>query len=814
MTTSLGTALSALTAHTQAMQVTSHNIANAATPGFSKQRADLGTLTPQRSQIGMIGRGVEVDKVRRVFDNLVIDRLRDSNVDLGRYERLGQLLNDAELVFSEPGPTGLSASLDSLFQSVEDLAANPEQGALRAGFVEQLRTFTDTVTSIGSQLDAQRNDLLEAARFEVREVNDLIARISQLNQEVRSATLSGRPPNDLADRRDILLGELAQKMDISVNRNAVGNAVNVEVNGTLLISPTSGLELAVQRGGQGAEIQYVLADGGDAVDIRSGTLGALGEMSDEILPNVIDRMNELVQVIVREFNQIHATGANPFNRTSQVTSDRVIDTALTATDLDSTDHELDATGLTGVPELMLPDFTDANGSVTTRNLTINVTDVDTGVAEKFIVRYDPGSGATAESRSLDDLISAINSGRGGGFSVEPPQHGGIPGITAGIASVDGGVRLQLSAETGKAIDFSRALDTRPADSAWTGGSITLSGTNSAFADARLMGRIDGTDLELVTFDSSGVETVHGTFDLTSGSPPAVAGFSATFTAIPGASYTDGETFTIDLDDNGAGTGSVSQAYVDGDAGFQVRGRYTGDHSYDPSQPWRMRVVQSGTVGSDTSPPIVEFTWYDGDDQARQQNVTSVVLDGDHQPGSPVPIGEGVFVTFDSGDLTVGGGGVDIVIDGQPDQTGLLAGLGINTLLAGSNMQDLEVDRAIRDDPDRLALGHSRAAGDNANLLDIGDIRTRGLFLDGQQRLDDFYLVTVSDIASRIAQTETLRDNQEAVKLSLENRRDDISGVNVDEEVGNLITQQQAYTAAARVVSISRENIQTLMDLFR
>ena len=87
-----------------------------------------------------------------------------------------------------------------------------------------------------------------------------------------------------------------------------------------------------------------------------------------------------------------------------------------------------------------------------------------------------------------------------------------------------------------------------------------------------------------------------------------------------------------------------------------------------------------------------------------------------------------------------------------------------------------------------------------------------MFGDGSSTVDDFYQSTLTGLGARIQQTQNLSDNQDTLTTSLENQRQQVSGVSIDEEVSNLILEQQAYTAAARVITMTRENITTLMGM--
>ena len=173
MSRMLDIGLSGLLSHTRALEVTSHNVANAATPGYSRQRADLATADPEATKPGQLGRGVTVSGIIRITDDLLVARLRDAQSDQGRYATLAKTVADVELSFNEPGDAGLSAVIDNAFRALEDLAANPELSALRAGTVQNLRTFTAMVNRTATDLARQGDSLLLAMQTEVAAASPL-----------------------------------------------------------------------------------------------------------------------------------------------------------------------------------------------------------------------------------------------------------------------------------------------------------------------------------------------------------------------------------------------------------------------------------------------------------------------------------------------------------------------------------------------------------------------------------------------------------------------------------------------------------------
>jgi len=230
--------LSALQSHQRAIEVTSHNIANATTPGYTRQRADLVTQSPENLGIGQIGRGVTVEGIRRLANDLVIERLRQGESDASRLGRLQETLNAAETLFNEPGENGLSAAINQLFSSFEDLSNNPESSALRSSAVAQLDSFAYTMNNLGNRLESLRDSMRGSLDSMVTEVNRLTSEISKMNQSIRDQTVVGNNPNDLMDRRDNLIGELSKHMELRVR--------HIPNDGTVMIDAghlVSGLRL-------------------------------------------------------------------------------------------------------------------------------------------------------------------------------------------------------------------------------------------------------------------------------------------------------------------------------------------------------------------------------------------------------------------------------------------------------------------------------------------------------------------------------------------------------------------------------------------
>ncbi len=822
--------LSGLSAQQKAMEVTSHNLANATTPGYTRQRAEMTTASPEDIKPGQFGRGVTLDAVRRISDVLVDDQLRQAEGESGRLTTLKANLLVVQQAFNEPGENGLSTVIGNLFSSFQDLAGNPESVAIRSSAVQAAQTYAGTVSDLGTRLSNIRDDLGTALTADITDINGITSSIAVLNQQIRTQVNLGNNPNDLLDSRQRLLGQLTNYLDAQIRINPKDQTAQVTVNGRMLVGQDSADVLSASKTTDG-DLMLVGASG-LPFDVKGGSVGALYDLHHTLLPTISAQLDELSTNIAREINGLHATGTSNAFRAGAFVSDNTVVAAASATNLDDVRVASPGLGLPGLPATALPDFTDAAGNLVARNLTINVVDTTTGIAGKYTLRWDPLQNNGA--RSLDDLVTAINTGVGGGWSVYPPSANGVTGVTARKVQVDGGFRLELKAQDPKAsLDFSQALDLRPSQQAWTGtGTVAISGTLApAVATSRLALTVNaaGTALDLTYRDPvTGQSTVLGSAGIP-GSGTNTTTINGLTIAVDAGTFRAADRIGIAVDAAGAvldpvsatpGTQTVTASWAAGDAAMTVRGRYTNTLS-DPNHSWSAKVLTTGVIGAKAAtaapnnPPSVQFTFWTGSPDAPVQQVVTKVLDDSLPPNTPIQLADGVYVSFGAGRLSAANNRLDFTVDGQPDQAGLLPALGINSFFSGGDhAQTLHVADRLVADPSQIALATTRNEGDNSNLTAMMGVRQQKLFTNGSFTLDDFYQGLLTDVGVRIQQSDRLGQNQDALKASLSNMRESISGVSIDEEVGRLIQQQQAYSAAARVVSTARENVQTLLDILR
>jgi flagellar hook-associated protein 1 FlgK len=307
--------LRALRAHQLALEVTGHNIANADTPGYSRQVANLTATRPytipsfQRpTTAGQIGTGVVVEDILRMRDEFVDVQIRKESTNQGQWKARQSNLEQLEVILNEPSDEGIAAYLNKFWKSLQELSVRPEDMAIRSVIRETGVIFTDMLRHTYSQLQTLQRDLDEQIQIIGGRVNSLAQQIAALNEEIGKVTAVGDNPNDLMDKRELLVQELAGLTNISIQTDHL-NRYTISISGSLLVSGDRSNALAfVMNPEREGLVDVVWAETGLQVDLRGGELKGLLEMRDEEVAFYMNALNEFTSTLIEEFNQIHAAG--------------------------------------------------------------------------------------------------------------------------------------------------------------------------------------------------------------------------------------------------------------------------------------------------------------------------------------------------------------------------------------------------------------------------------------------------------------------------------------------------------------------------
>jgi flagellar hook-associated protein 1 FlgK len=299
-------AQSAMMAQEAAMEVIGQNIANAQTPGYSRQTLALKASTPVTTPNGVLGTGVAIQGITRSRDTLLDQQYRNQSGTASSYQERSTLLGQIQTVYGEPSTTGLANTMDSFFNSWSELASNPADASAKAVVQQSGAQLASTFNSYATQLSNLAASTQTAIAASTNQVNSITSQIGALNSQIVAASSTGASPNDLLDQRDTLLDQLSQLVSITVSPNKDGND-QVNIGGIEVVNGTAVKSLTL---GSGIPLTITTSTG-DALGSPGGQLGAMLTVANTDLPNAQNGLNTLASSIITDVNTSHAAGWSP-----------------------------------------------------------------------------------------------------------------------------------------------------------------------------------------------------------------------------------------------------------------------------------------------------------------------------------------------------------------------------------------------------------------------------------------------------------------------------------------------------------------------
>jgi flagellar hook-associated protein 1 FlgK len=296
----LQTALSGLLAEQQALDVAGHNIANANTEGYSRETAVMQpnqpivipAINPQTGRGVQLGTGVSIATYTRIRNVYLDAQYRTQNSSLGASTTQSEELQQAQGAFNEPSSSGIASQLSAFWSAWSSLANSPNSEAARQGVVAAGQQLANTFNQLSAQLttlSSQAGAQYAAVTGPTGEVQDYANQIAQLNGQIRQAEEAGQQPNDMLDRRDLLLDKLSTLANVTVTQKpdgtdtvTFGDAAKPIVEGTTATWPQA---LTPAAGGQLGALLGLTAPG--------GALTSLGTTLDGVAAALAGSVNAL-----------------------------------------------------------------------------------------------------------------------------------------------------------------------------------------------------------------------------------------------------------------------------------------------------------------------------------------------------------------------------------------------------------------------------------------------------------------------------------------------------------------------------------------
>ncbi|MBQ7905284.1 MAG: flagellar hook-associated protein FlgK [Spirochaetaceae bacterium] len=308
-----------LLAQSQSITTAGHNISNADTEGYSRQRVNVTTFNPiyrpdlSRAETpGQIGQGVSVESIERVRDELLEKRIVAQSNQESYWKTRENYYVMIEGVYNEPADISIRTNMDKFWQSWQELSLYPESKAARQSIISRGESLVNSIHQRNNALVGIGNILNGDIEATVEQVNSYSKQISELNIEIVKSKAMGDNPNDLLDRRDLLTEKLSNLINITTD-NRDSDEFMIHVDGKILVQGGKyrSFDLETVTDGTGYS-KVVWSDTKEDASFSGGSLGALIGLRDEDLRNELQSLNTMTMNFVDLVNDVHrnAVGAN------------------------------------------------------------------------------------------------------------------------------------------------------------------------------------------------------------------------------------------------------------------------------------------------------------------------------------------------------------------------------------------------------------------------------------------------------------------------------------------------------------------------
>ncbi len=339
MFNTLNIGYSGLAAAQVGINVTGHNITNAESAGYTRQRVIQSAQTPIS---GTIGNGVEITDTKRVFDNFVFDNYVQVSADKEYADFSQRTLEELSTYFPEVDGVGIKADLAEYYNMWQTFADNPDNDAIKTALAQQTTTLTEHINQTQEQVKGLQDQLNNQLEADVNQVNELTSQLADLNKSINVAEAGGGDTaNDLRDRRNVIerdlsrligsevsQGELNSNIQIDSNSNIRSGSYTLNINGFNIVDGGTyhPLHLGNEKNDSGFyEVSYERQDGtllpleesinsgkiGAIFDLRGGSIDTTtGQPTDGIVQNTMAQLDAFAKGLAESTNNLYAESSS------------------------------------------------------------------------------------------------------------------------------------------------------------------------------------------------------------------------------------------------------------------------------------------------------------------------------------------------------------------------------------------------------------------------------------------------------------------------------------------------------------------------
>jgi|HubBroStandDraft_6_1064221.scaffolds.fasta_scaffold11893_4 flagellar hook-associated protein 1 FlgK len=303
---SLATALSGLTADQDALAATSNNVANANTPGYSREVPVLVTGNPIIEDPLTFGSGVSVQSIESIRDPILESQIAQETQTQGQLNSLVSALSETQVNFtSSSGDIG--TDITNFFSSVNQLSTNPSDLSLRQGVLTAADNLATAFNTTANNLTSQVTSLNQNVTQTVGQINQLTTQIAQLNGQIANLENVGESAGSFIDQRTQAIDQLSSLVDVSQIQSGNNELTLTTAAGTALVAGQQSFQLTTQPVASGAE--DIFSQGTDITStIASGQLGGILEARDQQIPAIQNQLDTLAAGLANSVNGVQTAG--------------------------------------------------------------------------------------------------------------------------------------------------------------------------------------------------------------------------------------------------------------------------------------------------------------------------------------------------------------------------------------------------------------------------------------------------------------------------------------------------------------------------
>jgi flagellar hook-associated protein FlgK len=411
--------LSSLRAQQQTLSVLGNNLANAATPGYHRQRVELNTRFPLREDDHHVGTGVDVSRIARLRNSAVETALLRNTSEAGTSQQTLEINRQIESLLT-PGDATIHETLSNFFNRLEKASNAPQDLTVRQEFISSADELMSSFNTLDQKLATLEREVRLNVDDGVKDVNQLLNDIAGLNSLIFQTRASSSEPNDLLDRRDAMVTKLTEWVDADSVSPGDGREQVLIAGGAVIVGNQS---VALRsRDYRNGTTEITLNELTTPLSLGSGKLKAMTSALNETIPSFRERLREMAREIIRTVDQQHAQGMSDQGPYSVLLGTRGV------------------LNLTVPLNSSVPEF-----PVNSGDLYVTVTEDATGIRRTEKVSID------TSTESLTDIATKLTA---------------LDGVVATIDTVRR--TLMISAEGSYSIDFAGRPDNVPVLTSMTG----------------------------------------------------------------------------------------------------------------------------------------------------------------------------------------------------------------------------------------------------------------------------------------------------------------------------------------------------------